>query len=529
MKKMLTIALTGLTLLLAIPVQAETLLEIYDKAKRNDPSIREAEANMMATLQSKPKARAKLLPAVDATAGWSKSKRDGDTTSEIAGGAGGTTKEEAQTIRSDTTQWKINFSQTLFNANDWRSLKKADKEVARAQADYLAAKQDLMLRVSEAYFNVLAAQDTLASERAAKDAIGRQLEQANRRFEVGLIAITDVKEAQAGYDDAVALEISAQRSLATNKEALREITGEYPEKLANPGAEFPLIPPEPQVEQDWVDISMQQNLALESAKIGAEITRDNISIARTGHLPTVDFTASYGNTDSEGRNTFPDAAVPEAIRSDSSGNLDNGQFGIQINLPIFSGGGVSSQVQEQVYLHRASRENYEKVARSTERETRDAYLGVIAEIARVQALARSEDSNKTALEATEAGYDVGTRTTVDVLNARQSLFLAQTNYARAKYDYLINVIKLKQAAGTLSEDDIRLLDGWLVTTEELSSTPGRGDTPDTELPATVIEDGETIPMDKASGDQPTSLVTPKPGTVPAAENDQATADNKSGN
>jgi outer membrane protein len=157
------------------------------------------------------------------------------------------------------------------------------------------------------------------------------------------------------------------------------------------------------------------------------------------------------------------------------------QIGLQFRLPIYSGGGVSSQVQQNVYLHRAAKENFEKVARQTERETRDAYLGVIAEIARVQALARSEDSNQTALEATEAGYEVGTRTTVDVLNARQSLFLAQTQYARSKYDYLINVIKLKQAAGTLSPNDVKELDSWLTVKEILPTTPGRGATPDVQL------------------------------------------------
>jgi outer membrane protein len=347
---------------------------------------------------------------------------------------------------------------------------------------------------------VLASQDTLASETAAKDAIGRQLEQANRRFEVGLIAITDVKEAQAGYDDAVALEIAAKRSLATNKEGLREITGEYPQTLANPGKEFPLIPPEPQIEQDWVNISMQQNLALESAKIGSEITRDNVGIAKGGHWPTLDLDASYGEQDGENTNNTNGAVT------DTEGTRT--AIGIQFRLPIYSGGSVSAQVQEQVYLHRAALENFEKVARGTERETRDAYLGVIAEIARVQALARSEDSNRTALEATEAGYQVGTRTTVDVLNQRQSLFLSQTQYARSKYDYLINVLKLKQAAGTLSEDDVTLINSWLVVSEALPTTPGRGTAPDANLPATVIDQntGEAKPLEEGAGPAATQLL-----------------------
>jgi outer membrane protein len=478
----------ALTLLIAPLAQGENLTGVYQKALRSDPGIREAEANMMAQLQTKPQARAVLLPQLDGTADWTKSKRDGDSTSNIGEGAGGTTAEKPQTVRSDVTSWRLNFSQTLFNTDQWRKLKKADKEVAQARADYLAAEQDLMLRVSESYFNVLASQDTLVSEQASKEAIGRQLEQAERRFEVGLIAITDVKEAQAAYDDAIALEIEAKRALANNKEALREITGEYPSELASPGDELPLLPPEPAVEQDWVDISLQQNITLESAKIGTEITRDNVSIARTGHLPTVDFVASYGNNDADGRQTFPKEPQNDPFPdvSSTASDLDNGQFGIQFRLPIFSGGGVSADVQEKVYLHRAARENYEKVARNTERETRDAYLGVIAEIARVKALARSEESNTVALEATEAGYEVGTRTAVDVLDARRSLFLAQTQYARSKYDYLINVIKLKQAAGTLTMDDINEVSGWLAATEKLEAIPGRGGAPD--VTAEELED-----------------------------------------
>jgi outer membrane protein len=508
MRKILTATIAALPLLLAVPASAEGLFEIYEKAKRNDPGIREAEANMMAQLETKPQARSVLLPQLSGKAGYSYRASDGDSAIQ------GAPELISSDTDTDTKQWGFNLSQTLLNTEQWRTLKKADKEVARASIDYRVAQQDLMLRVTEAYFNVLAAQDTLGSERAAKDAIGRQLEQANRRFEVGLIAITDVKEAQAGYDDAVALEISAQRSLASKKEALREITGEYPRELANPGEEFPLIPPTPQVEQDWVDISMQQNLALESAKIGAEITRENVRIARGGHWPTIDLDASYTDSNNDLTNNLDSSLSSE-------GDTTSTTVGIQLRLPIFEGGGISSRVQEQVYLHRASRENYEKVARNTERETRDAYLGVIAEIARVQALARSEDSNKTALEATEAGYDVGTRTTVDVLNARQSLFLSQTQYSRSKYDYLINIIKLKLAAGTLSEDDVRLLNGWLVKTEALPTTPGRGSTPDANLPATVIEGAEAVPMDEAKGDQPTSLVTPESGTGTTGTNDKA--------
>lgn len=476
------IAVLILCSLSSLGAQAENLWDVYEQAVRNDPAIREAEANMQATMQAKPRARAFLLPQLSGTADWN--NRDTDGESQVPGVVAGTTVGGATESNIDTTSWSLDFSQALLDTDAWRRLKRADKEVARAQVDYRVAQQDLMLRTAEAYFNVLAAQDTLTAEQANRDAIARQLEQATRRFEVGLIAITDVKEAQAAYDNALALEIAAQRSLAAAKERLREVTGQYPQTLAQPGDDLPLIPPAPQVEQDWVDVSLQQNLKLESARLGTEITRDNIKIAESGHLPTVNFNASYGNTDISGDRTFFNANIPPAgadVTAPQDSDTDTTFYGVQLNLPIYQGGGVSALVEEEVYRHRAARENYEKVAREAERETRDGYLGVIAEIARVQALARSVESNQTAVEATDAGYEVGTRTIVDVLVARQSLFRAKTDFARSRYDYLNNVLKLKRAAGTLQPDDIRQLNAWLVTNKTLQETPGRGAAPEVQL------------------------------------------------
>lgn len=454
MKGLIRLAVVSATLIFSPIALSENLAEVYAKAQRNDPAIREAEANMLAEKQSQPQARASLLPQLAFDASFNKSVSDGTFTQQL----GTTVQNTDQETDNDTKRWSVSLNQALFNSDAWRKYKRSNLESARAEADYQVARQELIVRLAEAYFNVLAAQDTLASERTAKEAIGRQLEQAERRFEVGLIAITDVKESQAAYDDAVALEIAARRNLASAKEALREITGEYPQALATPGADFPLVPPDPQVEQDWVDIALQQNAALESSKIGTEITRENLKISKAGHLPTLGLTAQVGNFNQEG--TITDNTGLVAPRT-TDNDQDQRQVAINFSLPIFSGGGTSAAVKEQVYLHRASRENYEKTARSTEREARDAYLGVIAEISRVRALARSVESNQTALEATEAGYDVGTRTTVDVLNARDSLSTAETQYARSKYDYLINVLKLKQAAGTLSAADVNEINTWL--------------------------------------------------------------------
>lgn len=477
MKGFATITALLCALLGGATVMAEDLITVYQKAQRNDPAIRQAEANMMAVLERRPQARAALLPQIDATANWNRNDSDGTRTLNF-----GTQVIPETPVASDIDSygWSLNLRQSLFNTNQWQQLKRSEKEIAQAQADFEAAQQDLVVRVSEAYFEVLAAQDTLGAERAAKEAIGRQLEQAERRFEVGLIAITDVKESQAAFDDATATEIAARRALANAKEALREITGEYPEVLATPGNEFPLIPPDPQVEQDWVDIALQQNAELESAKIGTDITRRNIKIARAGRLPTLDLTASYGNDETDGTSSFAGSEFP--VVSDT----DTLSYGVQFSVPVFSGGGVSSEINEAVYLHRAARENYEQVARQTEREARDAYLGVIAEIARVQALARSVESNNVALEATEAGYDVGTRTTVDVLNSRDALFRAQTQYARSKYDYLINVLRLKNAAGTLGPQDVGELNEWLASSANIEQIPGRGGAPDALLEETSV-------------------------------------------
>jgi outer membrane protein len=459
----ISIAFALLTSNLAL---GEDLMEVYEQALRNDPGIREAEANMMATFERKPQARAQLLPQLNASGTWENRNDETESfglSSFLEGGGGATSITE-----TDTDNWnvRLNLSQSIFDKDKWVQLKKADKEVAQGQADYETARQELITRVAEAYFNVLAAQDTLVAVQDAKNAFGRQLEQSERRFEVGLIAITDVKESQAAYDNAVATELDAKRSLANNKEALREITGNYPEGLAEPEEGFPLLPPDPEVEQDWVDVAMQRNFALDSAKLGADITRQNVRSARSGHLPTLDLNGSIGTGENDGTRTdLLDGAETPNISERDSYNI-----GLQLNIPIYSGGGVSSDVQETVYLHRASRENYEKVARQTERETRDAYFGVISDISRVQALRRSVESNQTALEATEAGYNVGTRTTVDVLDAQRELAQAQSDYARSKYDYLFNVLKLKQAAGTLNAADIEDLNKLFVVDTELKDT-----------------------------------------------------------
>lgn len=465
---------------------ADTLLQIYEKAVQSDPLVREAEANKLATQEGKPIARGSLLPQVNGRYNINETSADGETVTTL-----GNSPPVPRIIDSrdfDATFWSLELRQSVFRWDQWVRLSQAGKQSAQADVDYEAAQQDLAVRVADAYFNVLAAEDTLASEQAAKEAIGRQLEQAQKRFEVGLIAITDVQEAQAAYDQALAAEILAKRALANQQEVLRTIIDETPPQLAKPAENLPLRSPDPADADQWVDLAMQQNRSLISSQIGAQIAKDDVSIARTGHYPTVDFVATRNNTDNTGfsrspctisptfDNCFEDTTpIPEGtkVRSGTGTDLENDSLSLQIAVPIFAGGSTSARVQQAVYQHRAARERLERTARETERQTRDAYLGVISGISRVQALKQAFESAKTALKATEAGYEVGTRTTVDVLDARRTVFTAETNYLRSRYDYLINGLRLKQAAGTLTVEDIAAIDAMLSGTATEAELPGK--------------------------------------------------------
>ena len=439
---------------------AASLLEIYQQALQSDPQIHEAEARRLAALEAKPQARGVLLPQVSASGGWDQTKSDGRQFSPLIGSGYSFDGD------SDDADWNVTLRQTVFRWDQIVNLKRADKLVTKAEAVREAAQQDLVIRVAQRYFDVLAAEDRLTSIHADRTAIARQLEQAKQRFEVGLIAITDVQESQAAYDQSVADEIGAKRQLASAREFLREITGEYVTQLSAPKEDMPLRRPE-KSEREWVDLSLSQNLSLVASRLDEELARDEISFRRNGHYPTLDLVARTGNQRSEGSGstTFPgsspgDPDIVEPYSSDDDRNFDS--ISLQFNIPLFAGGGTSSRVREAVYLHRASREQLQRVTRETERQSRDAYLGVLAEESRVQALKQAVASSQTALEATQAGFDVGTRTIVDVLNSQFALYAAKTNYQRSRYDYLLNALRLKQAAGTLQVQDLEQIDQWLV-------------------------------------------------------------------
>lgn len=452
-------AVVSAALLPWVSAQSSDLAEVYARALQNDPLIREAEANRLAALESKPQALAALLPQLGASAGYDTREANGEAPFTGLNSDGDIISLVGKSdTDSDTTGWDVTLRQSIFRWENWVTLGRADREVAQAEVDYQAAQQDLILRTSERYFNVLASKDTLDAAEATYEALGRQLEQAEKRFEVGLIAVTDVQEAKSAYDSGTAAIIQAKRNLATQREFLRELTGDTFDTLSKPGAKLPLSAPDPANEDDWVRLAMDQNLRLASSRLAAEITRDDISFQRGGHYPSIDLVVSRGNQDVSGDRQFafsdPITGAPVATVSPLDSNTDDTTIGVQLTMPIYSGGATSSRVRQAEYRHRAARERLERTARETERETRDAYLGVMSEMSRVQALEQAVESARVALQATEAGYEVGTRTTVDVLDARRRLFEAETNFARSRYDYLVNVLRLKLAAGALDPNQV---------------------------------------------------------------------------
>ena len=441
---------------------AASLLDVYEQALISDPRIKEAFANKEAIIEAKPQARSFILPQLSGSASFSDNDSDGQSTFQqkiinpINGEEVVITNNTDFLQESETLQWDVTLRQAIFDYGSWMNLRKANKTVAQAEIDYLAAEQDLIIRVANAYFNVLAAEDTLEAEQAARQAIEKQLDQAQKRFDVGLIAITDVQEAQAAYDQSIANEITSKRNLATAKESLRAITDSYPGQLNKPDNNLPLIMPNPQSESDWVETSLEQNLSYLSAQVGVEIAKSEIKVQRSGHLPTIGIQASKRDIDTD---SFRSDSGSEFTPADNE-NINEG-VGVQLNLPLYSGGQVTSRVRQAVARHRASKEKLERVARETTRIARDSYLGVISGIATVKALQQSVKSSATALQATEAGYEVGTRTTVDVLDARRRLYSSQKNLAISKYDYLKNILQLKQAAGTLTQSDLEQINNWL--------------------------------------------------------------------
>ena len=430
----LLLLLGSLLLGLSTPAWTDDLVTVYQLALEADPQYQAAIEAHNAALEVIPQSRAALLPNIAITGDVSRNRFD--------------PRKSGDTSYATNQTYSVGLRQPLYQRERWLQLEQADNRVVQADATLLAAQQDLLLRVATRYFLVLGAQDNLAFVEADKDAIARTLDQAKQRFDVGLAAITDTLEAQARYDIAVSDAINADRLLDDTREALRELTGELPVAPEVLKAEIPLLAPEPVDQHTWVSAAVEQNPLMLAARAATAVAKQEIQVQNSGHYPTVDMVADYSYRDTEFGGFTP------LERNDSA-------IGVQFNLPLYQGGLVSSQTRQSRYQYNEAREEQVKQLRATERQIRDNYRGVISGISKVEALQHAVLSNEKAVEAAETGFEVGTRAIVDVLDAQRELLRARRDYARSRYDYLLDTLRLKQAAGILHETDLVQMNQWL--------------------------------------------------------------------
>ncbi|MEP4890315.1 MAG: outer membrane channel protein TolC [Aliiglaciecola sp.] len=434
MKKSILSLLIGFSV--ATQAYADDLYQVYQRALEQDPTINQAKADRDAAFEGISISRANLLPQVSGVISYSKSNQE--SLNYTSGSS------SPSIITTDTTNlgWDINLSLSVYDHKNWVGLDRAEKVAQQSDTNYALAKQELIVRTTIAYLAVLRAKDGLEFVQAEKRAIERQLEQTKQRFEVGLTAITDVHEAQANFDNTVAQEIVAENLVELRLEELREITGKYHDNLSVLNTEsFSASRPIPERVDGWLSIAEEKNLDLMVSKLATEIAKDDIKHARAGHYPTLSLTASIGSDDTE-------------VLGIDLPARDNDSIGLSLNVPIYSGGSVSSQTAQAKYNYIAASESLELTHRSTVRSIRSSYNDVVAATSTIRAFEQAVISAQSALQATEAGFDVGTRTIVDVLNSTRNLFDARRNLASARYDFISAVMTLKRSAGNLTEQDL---------------------------------------------------------------------------
>jgi outer membrane protein len=423
-------------------VSAENLLDIYDLAVKSDPTLRESEQTLFATREVKPQARALLLPDFRLSG-------DVDYTDVETSG----TNSFGSFNRSDSfTSYGAAavLSQSVYNRADWVRLSQSDNTIAQAEAEYRNDQIDLMVRTTRAYFEVLRASDLVRVQEALVAADERQLEQSRQRFEVGLVAITDVNDSQAAYDRSRANLITAENALDNAWEALRRIVGPVSVPLARLGDRLPLAPPEPNDINVWAETALANNFGIVAAKQAAEAARKQIEVERSGYYPSVDMQAGY-----------------DVSRSNAEFNTDTDSafIGLNLNVPIYQGGAVASRTRQAGHQFRAAQDRLDQQRRGVINQVKDAFRGILSSISDVQARQAAIVSARSSLESTQAGLEVGTRTQVDVLNAQRALFQAEFDYLSARYDYIINGILLHQATSTLTRDVLAKGNAWLTDSD----------------------------------------------------------------
>lgn len=437
-KRFSLLVLSGALLLLP-NAYAIDLVGAFRLAQENDPQYLAAGAENQANRELLPQARSFLLPNVS-----------------VSGELTGNRLDVVESTFASTGKRKFNdkaltlsLVQPLFRRDLWIQLGQANDQVRQSEVRFTLTRQDLILRLAVAYFGVLRAIDDLRFARTEKKALEQQLRQAEQRFEVGLVAVTDVQEAQAGFDAARAQEIAAINQLNNANEALREITGRYLTDLAAVGDNLPLVTPEPNDIDLWTKTGLEQNLGVQIAQLTTDIVEKDIKRAEAGHLPSLDLVGSHTYSDSGG-------GVFGGTRTHQTA------LALQLNLPIYQGGLVMSQTRQARAQYQQALDQLLQQRRETQRQTREAFLGIVTSISRVEALRQAVVSAGVAKEATDAGFEVGTRTAVDVVVATRNVTEQERNLSFERYSYLVDILRLKQAAGILSDADLTEINRLLV-------------------------------------------------------------------
>ena len=431
----LALTLAGASPLFPGTVAAEDLLQVFRDARSYDAQYGAARYALQAGLERLPQGRALLLPTLGLTSSFTRTNLDID--------GRGPNPATPTTRTFNTGTYQLTLSQPLYRPQNTVQYDQAGYQVRQAEAVFGQAAQDLVVRSAQAYFDVLSAQDTLALVRAQKAAISEQLAQARRNFEVGTATITDTHEAQARYDLSTAQEISAQNDLEVKQRTLQQVTGKAYDKLKPLRSDVKLAPPNPNNMQSWVEIAEKQGFPVLIQEAASEIASLEIKRTRATNYPTIDLVANIGQTNQTGSNVSATGSLltPSAI-------------GVQLAVPIYQGGAISSREREAAANYEKAKQDLENARRSSALSSRQSYLGVINGIAQVSALEAALVSSQSALDSNKLGYEVGVRINIDVLNAQQQLFSTRRDLATARYNTITNYLKLKAAAGSLKEEDL---------------------------------------------------------------------------
>jgi outer membrane protein len=456
MKKTLsTLIITIAGAITASNVHAEDLLSVYQQALLNDTVVLKAQAQYELVKEDIVLARSVLLPSINASGSISTSERESQQ-SQISGSD---VIFYDITSNTDSTSFGANLNMQLYHHDSWLRLDVAEKSAHQSDLTYQVAKQDLIVRVAQAYFALLKTKDDLVFAQAEKAAIARQLEQTKQRFSVGLTAITDVHEAQAQYDNAVTEEIRSENAIYNAEEELRVITNNYPKNINVLNTErFSTSTPNPNSADEWQKAAEAKNLDLIASKVGIDIAKEGINIARAGHYPTLDLNGNWGS----GKTQSSVSAQGKDEDFDETPFFDNYSIGVTLNVPIYSGGAIESGVRQAQSRFVLASQDLMQTHRAVVRTTRNAYNTVVATISGIKAFEQSVLSAQKALEATEAGFEVGTRTIVDVLDSTRNLYNAKRNLSSTRYAYIQNVLLLKRAGGTITDEDVTAINSGLM-------------------------------------------------------------------